>query len=286
MGRFDRSMLLLKSAWSVLKENKKLMLLPAISFLVSIIVLGSYLTGFAVFYIYTLVDHVNLSPSTEKIIAGIFGFIFYLTANLIIIFFNSVLVLAVNNRLNHREASLGVAFRMAFSKFGLIFKWSLISATIGLVLRHIEERVGIIGQWIINFIGLAWTVVSYFAIPVMVIENKGPFDALKESAQILKKTFGESLMGFGGISLIFILAYLLLGCILTFSFTFWQDPEFGLLAKMGSIIATLTLLIMILLHSTLVTIFRVAIYRYASSGNTLGNFTPELIESCVIKRRR
>lgn len=286
MGRFERSRVLLQSAWSVLKENKQLMLLPATSFVVSIIVLGSYLTGFAVFYIYTLVEHVNLSPTTEKIIAGIFGFLFYLTANLIIIFFNSVLVLAVNNRLNHQETSLGVAFRMAFSKFGLIFKWSLISATIGLVLRHIEERIGIIGQWIINFIGLTWTVVSYFAIPVMVIENKGPFDALKESAQILKKTFGESLLGFGGISLIFILAYLLLGGIITFSFTFWQDPEFALLAKMGSIITAVILLIIILLHSTLVTIFRVAIYRYASSGNTLGNFTPELIESCVIKRRR
>lgn len=286
MGRFERSRVLLQSAWSILKENKQLMLLPATSFVVSIIVLGSYLTGFAVFYIYTLVEHVNLSPTTEKIIAGIFGFLFYLTANLIIIFFNSVLVLAVNNRLNHQETSLGVAFRMAFSKFGLIFKWSLISATIGLVLRHIEERIGIIGQWIINFIGLTWTVVSYFAIPVMVIENKGPFDALKESAQILKKTFGESLLGFGGISLIFILAYLLLGGIITFSFTFWQDPEFALLAKMGSIITAVILLIMILLHSTLVTIFRVAIYRYASSGNTLGNFTPELIESCVIKRRR
>src|SRR6266487_5184828 len=84
-------------------------------------------------------------------------------------------------------------------------RWALVSATVGLVLRIIENRSEKVGRFVAGLLGMAWTLVSFLVIPILVVENKGPLVALKESTQLLKKTWGEQLVGNFSFGLLFFL---------------------------------------------------------------------------------
>src|SRR5204863_3398010 len=80
------------------------------------------------------------------------------------------------------------------SHIGSILGYALISATVGMILRWIAEK-GIIGQIVASIIGFAWNVSTYLVVPILVIENVNPVDAVKRSIELLKKTWGEQLVG-------------------------------------------------------------------------------------------
>lgn len=42
----------------------------------------------------------------------------------------------------------------------------------------------------LSLLGAAWTVATYFVVPVLVVENLGPLDAARRSAAIVKKGAG------------------------------------------------------------------------------------------------
>ena len=84
--------------------------------------------------------------------------------------------------------------RIATSKMGTIAGYALIAATVGMILRAIQERVGFIGRIIVGLLGVGWTVATYLVVPVLVTRDVGPIDAVKESAGWLKKTWGENVI--------------------------------------------------------------------------------------------
>src|SRR5438045_1322603 len=98
--------------------------------------------------------------------------------------------------------TIGDGFRAAANRMPVILGWAILSATIGLILRVIEDRSEKIGQIVSGLLGAAWTLVSFLVVPILVIENKNPFTALKESTVMLKKTWGERLAGNFGLGLI------------------------------------------------------------------------------------
>src|SRR5262249_31939363 len=93
------------------------------------------------------------------------------------------------------SATLGDGLRAAGSRLPQIAAWALLAATVGMVLRAIEERVSWIGKWVVSLIGLAWTVVTYFVVPILAVERGGPAAAVRRSAELLRKTWGEDLAG-------------------------------------------------------------------------------------------
>jgi hypothetical protein len=126
----------------------------------------------------------------------IFGLYFGLA--FIATFFNVGVVYIIKNILEEKKPTFKESIKFAFSKIGLIIGWSLISATVGLILRildEIAERVGGIGEIFIkiltSMIGGLWSFITIFVVPVMVYENTGPFKAISKSATTFKK-LGEN----------------------------------------------------------------------------------------------
>ena len=71
------------------------------------------------------------------------------------------------------------------------------------MLRIIEDRSPKVGQFVAGLLGLAWALASFLVIPVLVVENKGPFAALTESSRLLlRKTWGDQLVGNFGFGLL------------------------------------------------------------------------------------
>jgi hypothetical protein len=95
-------------------------------------------------------------------------------------------------------------FSIANSKFVVIFCYAIIAATVGIILRIVQERVGFIGSIITGLIGVAWTLATSMVVPVLVPQhNIGPIEAVQESAALLKKTWGENIIGNVGIGFAF-----------------------------------------------------------------------------------
>src|SRR5262249_3163252 len=119
-------------------------------------------------------------------------------------------------RFNGQQASLGDGLRVAWSRLPQIAAWAAVSATVGVLLKMIENAHEQIGRFISGLLGTAWTIMTYFVVPVLVVEKVGPVDAVKRSLELLKQTWGEALVGNVGIGLIvflLLLPALLLGVI-------------------------------------------------------------------------
>jgi hypothetical protein len=81
-----------------------------------------------------------------------------------------------------------------------VLAWSLLAGVVGLIIRFLEERLSFFGRLVAGVIGVAWSVASIFAIPLLVLEPSlsSPFKVLSRSAATIKRTWGEMLAGYVG----------------------------------------------------------------------------------------
>ena len=164
-------------------------------------------------------------------------------------------------RLNGGDPTIADGFRIAMSKLPAILGYAVIAATVGVILRALQERAGFIGRFVIGMIGLAWTVASFLVVPVLVTQDIGPIDAVKRSAELLKKTWGQNLIGAGGIGLVFGLGFLALAII--------GGGLIALAVSSGILAITITaivavviaLLLLVLIQAALQGVYAAALYR-------------------------
>jgi hypothetical protein len=295
MGRISRAILLFKASWSVLQQEKLLIVIPIFSFVASVLLIASfalptyqYLNEVSPGFLTDENQDLVLTNSQSLILcATLFGW--YVLNFFIVFFFNAVILACAQKLLMGEKTSLGYGFKTALSHVWLIFQWAIISATIGVILKMIEERLGFIGEIIISFIGMAFALVSFMVLPMLIIEGKSPIAALKDSAAILKKTWGESLAGFGGIGILFFFIHLPFLLLLGYGFVTISNSEMQVGMAM-IVIALIGLSIFSLLQTTLSTIYKAAIFQYATTGQTTVKFNDELFGSALkirnAKRRK
>lgn len=125
----------------------------------------------------------------------IFLFLFYPVNYFIVIYFNVALVSAASDRLAGGAASIDEGLHTAWERKGKIFQWALLAATVGILLRSLEERLGWLGRLGVRLFGVAWTLGSYFVVPVLAAEDVSPVEALYQSAQLISETWGEEIAG-------------------------------------------------------------------------------------------
>lgn len=280
--RFARSWDLIKASASVLQKDKELLVFPAVSSVAALLVAGSFLAPL----IWWSMGHPDAFKKDEMSPAWlIYGFTFYLTQYFVIFFFNTALVGAASIRLEGGDPTVRDGLRIAWSKVGVILGYAAIAATVGMILRAIEQRAGWIGKWIAGLLGAAWTVATFLAVPVLVHREIGAIDAVKESALLLKKTWGENLIGQGGVGLVFALIYMALWIPLGFlAFAALANKAvttFVVMIVLG-IIATLVLA---LIQSALQGIYSAALYRYASGYQNAEGFSSGLLENAFAVKR-
>jgi hypothetical protein len=264
-----RSFSLVKTSWSILMQDKKLLAFPVMSGIISLIVLATFLIP--IFIAGNL--ETGVRGGSLEFYAGLF--VFYVVSYFVVIFFNTALITCVNARLKGNEMSIGEALSASLRHFPAILAWALVSATIGLLLHMLEERAGFIGQIAASLIGGAWGLVTFFVVPVLVLENKGVVDSVKESVSLIRKTWGESIVGAGSIMIIFLVigfvAFLaLLGVM------FLGNPVIFWAAVFLFIIFAIILAVV---ASAMQGIFVTALYQYAKTGTVPSAFGRDQIEN-------
>ena len=258
---FRRSWELTKASLAVLRSDKELLVFPLVSFLALMVVTISFIVPWAVFGGLSEVER-----GAPGIVSIVLGFLFYLVTYTVMFFFQTALVGAAMIRLDGGDPTLRDGFRIASSRLPQIIGYALIAATVGMVLRWISERAGIIGQIVAGLIGFAWNIATFLVVPVLVIERVGPIDAIKRSAALLRKTWGEQLVGNLGIGLVFgLLAFLVLIVGVALIVAVIQS---SLVIGLVLLVATILVVGLIaLIGSAASGIFTASLYRYATKGD-------------------
>jgi hypothetical protein len=215
-----------------------------------------------------------------KVVFYVYGAAIYLMSLFVATFFNTAFYHEILRALAGEEVSLAGGLRFARGKLRSILLWSLLAGTVGLIIRAIEERMGWLGKLVMAAIGTVWSVAAVFAIPVIVRrEESNPIAVLRDSAATLKRTWGESLVGYVGISLAgavvalgAILTAVAIGLLAAFAHLGWTAVFLGVMWLVAVVVASFVV-------SLATHVFRCALYVYATEGVVPGTFTPEMMNA-------
>ena len=271
MGKISRTWSLMSDCWQMLRQDKSLLLFPLLSGICCLALLASfavplYATG------HWEPPRSDAGSSQQVAYYGTL-FLFYVCNYFIIVFFNAGIVACATMRMGGGQPTIGDGFRAAAARLPVIIGWALVSATVGLILRIIEDRSEKIGRIVAGLLGMGWTVVSFLVVPILVVENKNPIAALKDSTVLLKKTWGEQLVSNFSFGMIFFLlgipafALILLGV--------FAGSMTALVACIT--LAVLYLIVLALIQSALQSIFQAALYLYARDGQVPEGFRAEVL---------
>ncbi|MBC8365283.1 MAG: hypothetical protein H8E59_09810 [Actinobacteria bacterium] len=264
MGRISNTIGLAKVSWGVLRKDRELLVLPVLSFLVSIVVL-------AVLWVPTLIsiDTSVLADETSQVpsIVPVVGVLSALALGVVSVFFTGALVAGAHERLTGGDPTVGSALGRAMSRLPGLVPWALLTATVGLVLQALRERAGGLGRFVVGMIGMAWDVATFLVIPAIVIDDHGPVSGLKASAAHLKRTWGENIaarVGFGFLGLFAMLPVVAL--------LFIMGALGSAAFAVGIAISVVWVAAVMVVLSALGAVFQTALYLYATTGTVPSGF--------------
>jgi len=278
MGKIARTWSLMGMSWRLLTEDKKILIYPLISGL-------SCLAVTATFVIPLFITGLWRPPAATAHAAQLVAyygvlFLYYYCNYCVIVFFNAALVSYVVMRMNGDHPSIGDGFRAALARLPLIAGWALIAATVGFLLKIIEDRSDKIGQIVAALLGGAWAMVTFLVIPVLVVEQKNPFGALKESTVLLKQTWGERIMmNFSFSTISFLLMIPAIGIIVLAVMS-----KSLVILGICIVAVVMYILLLTLVQSALEAIFQTAIYFYARNNRVPAGFDESVLQSAIAQR--
>lgn len=206
MGRFANSKALAGASWTVLKTDRSLLAIPIISAVVTLVVIAAF-GGTALLTLdqASTAAGTTYDPTPFTYAVGVVG---YLVVTFVITFFTAAIVAGALDRFRGGTPTVSTALAGAGRRAVPILWWSLVVGTIGLLLQALEERLGALGQIVARLVGMAWQVVTWLAIPLIVDRGTGPMTSLRTSAGLFKRTWGENLITQAGLGLVAVLVAL------------------------------------------------------------------------------
>jgi hypothetical protein len=277
MGVWDRSWSITRLSFDVIRKDKEMLWFPILAGFFSLL-----------FSAALIVPTFVLDVAREKLGDGVAplqmaaAFVTYFALAFIATFFNVCVVYTTRVRLSGGDATFMDSIKFAFSKVHLIAAWSLLAASVGLLLRALDalaERTGLAGKIILyilrSILATAWSIMTIFVVPSMVYRGLGPIDAIKDSLDTLKRTWGESLVRYYGLGLAaFVCA---IPCFVVFGLGIAASssvPAAGV-ALIG--IAIVGFLAVSLVFGVASTVFNTVLYQYALTGAVPAGFDQEIL---------
>ena len=216
MRKLTRSWQIFRKSLTLIGREKKLLIFPLLSACAMLLLFVLIIAGIAgVCYLavngspdgaeaaFADTGSEEGNPALNAVVFAIFALV-YLFCMTVANFCNTAFFSEIIRGLGGENVSVSRGFGYALYRLKAIFFWSLLASTIGIILSVLERRAGLVGRIVLKLIGVVWAVASVFAVPAIVCdpELSNPFTALKRSASIIRRTWGETLIGFAGLHII------------------------------------------------------------------------------------
>ncbi|MGI9601456.1 MAG: DUF6159 family protein [Acidimicrobiales bacterium] len=262
MGRFQRSIELAKASWATLKADRELLWLPVLSFGAAAIMI--VITAGLVF----LIDY-DSAAGADEFSLGPASYVVLIVAGLALsvsaTYFQAAMVGGARQRLTGGDPTVSSALATASGRIAVVAAWGAFSWTVGALLRALEERLGFLGAIVARLAGMAFRVVTFLAVPVLVVEGLGPIDTLKRCGTLFRQTWGENLagqLGLGLLSFVALIPGLVVGGLLGAA----VHPIAGL------VVAVPWVALVLVATTSLTAIYQTALYQYVTTGAVPSGF--------------
>jgi hypothetical protein len=281
--RIARGFSLARCSGEVLWRDKKLIIFPILSGIACLFVMASFAAPFLIRQdlLKDFFDDQNGAHMPVWGWAVIFAY--YFCSYFVVVFFNSALISCAIVRFNGGEPTLADGFGVAINRLPQILAWALVSATVGVLLKIVENVHEKAGAFISAILGTAWSITTYFVVPVLVVERVGPFEAIRRSLSILRRTWGEALVGNMGMDLFVFLLFIpviLLGVV---GFLLLAvAPPLGIAVL---VLAAVAFLLCLAISPALHGIFLAALYQYAAHGQVPSGFDAHDLRDAFGRKR-
>ena len=273
MSRMSNSWSMMKASAKVLRLDTELLIFPLLNLLAVILI--TVALGAPLVLLGGPEALEALQDPGYLVYSG--GFVYYLVIYTVSFFFTAGLVGATLIRLDGGDPTVSDGMSVAVKKLPAILGYAAISATVGMVLSAIEERVGFLGRVITRIIGTSWALATYLTVPVLVARDVSAIEAVKESASVLKKTWGEQIVGNAGIGLATLILILVMTATAVPLIIFVTSINAVLAAPMW-ISLVVGYIFVGLLSATLKGIYSAALYRFATTGDAGEHFNAAMME--------
>ncbi len=270
---------LVVQSFRVLREDKRLIVFPLLSGISCMVVLASF--ALPLWNMPQAQAILNQRQMPKDPLSYVLLFLFYFANYFVIVFFNSALVACAIGRFRGNSPTVGDGLRVAVARLPQIAAWALLSATVGVILKVIESFSERFGQIVSGLLGMAWSIVTYLVVPVLVMEKANPLEAVKRSTSLVKKTWGEALTAHCSSGLVFFVVFLLafipLAGFVGLAF-FALGHGHVILGGVAIAAAVIIVTLISLVSSALSTILLASLYLYAAEGTVPGQFDADLLE--------
>jgi hypothetical protein len=248
-------------ALEVVTSDRRLLLLPALATLCSLLALAA--TAF-------LADRLHGSADAVRVIAPVWSAAYAIS--FVTIFFNVALVHVVAARWGGETASLRDGLVAARRRLRCIAGWAVLTTTVGLLLQLVERVTLGISQLVIGLVAdVAWSVASFFVVPVLVVEQRGPVRSLRRSASVVRSRWVEGLAGVTPIAIATAMLMIPLAGLVLIGFVLFvlglTIP--GLLAIVAGLVGALAVSV---ISGALTQVFTLAVYQHATGGLQFDGF--------------
>jgi len=269
MGRIGRSFQLVRLSYRILMQDKELMVLPllsgtAIAAVVALVGFGSGLDSARI---------EEMGPAAYLPL-----FFTYVVAYAIGIFFQAAVIAGAVERMRGGDPTIRSALSAAWRRAGAIVLWAIVAATVGVVLQAIRDRLVFVGRIMTSIIGAAWSLATFFVVPVLVLEDRSVREAVPRSAGMFKQTWGETVVGGTTLGAATICGWLTL-CALT-----------GLIAWVAGTVALAFLAVgavaLLVFFTSLQGIYVASLYEYAIGGRGPGGFDETVLRGAFVPKAR
>jgi hypothetical protein len=274
--RSQRAWRLLRASFSVLREDPQLLVFPAVSMTLTLI-LGSL-------SFFLSVGHTGGSPGGSRNVSDVIFFASLVSAypiTFVSLYCGVALAAVLAGRLDGEPMTPHDGWMAARERIGIIAAWTLLVCTVGAALRLIERYVPLGAKIVVAIVDLSWTLATMFAVPVLAYENLGPTDVLRRSSQIFRQRWGTQIGGIVGIGVASVFLYI--------PFVVLLVAGIATPGAMGALLAVLGgagLFAAIAAQVAMDQIFRVFVYRSAVGlDTTAGPFSQSDLQAPFARRR-
>ncbi len=276
MGFFTR----LSNGWEiamtsmkVLNANKQLIIFPILSGISLLLVIGSFVVPFLAIHGW---DVKAVDINGNRAVMYLWTFVFYIVNYFIVVFFNMALMHCARLYFEGEEVTVNKGLRFSVSRVGAIFAWAVFAATIGTLLKMIQDNLGWLGKILISLVGFLWSIATFFVIPIIAYENVGPYDALQKSAGMMKEKWGETIGANFSIGLVNMVAVVPLA-IVAFAVGAMSNIIIG-----GGVFV-LGMVLIFAISSALHSIFISAVYNNIN-GNLNDHFNQQMLDGLFVQK--
>jgi uncharacterized protein DUF6159 len=276
VGTISRGWSLSKKSLALIEHDRALLVFPTISML-------STLVAAALVFGPTLVWWESAGGDVPWLIGGAIGF--YIL-NAISTFFGVAFIAVARRSIAGESWTLSDGWSAARSRLGPILWWAVVATVVGLLLQALERvrggvLVNVVARWII---GAAWSLATFFIVPVLAVEGGTPFEAAKRSVAIVRKRWGEGIVGATAIGALFtIVTFAAVIPIVIGLAAITSSPFVGLLLV---VVGAVILAGAIVVNSAASQLFRFVLYEYAAADRVVGAFSASELEDAFRRRRR